>query len=85
LKTIKGLTEEDKVAVVAVLEQPIGETTIKDIRALNRVCKCFESSGDVNMEDADHAYMMARLGKYTGWNPAGRKDIIRVLGLLEIE
>jgi hypothetical protein len=79
LKTIEGLTEQEKTEVVGLLEManPKTVSTIKDIRQIDKICTIFENtSGPVCLEDSDFEFMRRRLNDFSGWVPKKRKEIL---------
>ena len=71
MKTIEGLTEQEKVDLKVPLESfdVRTGTTIKDLRQIMKICEAIEASKDgaVELEDADHQYLIQRFTNYSGW------------------
>jgi hypothetical protein len=87
MKTIKGLTENEKKNLITLLEAatPQTITTLKDVRRIDKICTVIEKSeADVNFEDADFDYLKQRVENFPGWVPASRKEVIQLADKLEI-
>jgi len=81
MKSIEGLTSEDKSSLVQVLELANTRTvtTIRDIRQIDKICSVIEGMGDgetLVLEDADCEFMRQRIAAVTAWVPKDRKAII---------
>jgi hypothetical protein len=79
MKTITGLTEDERKGIVNLLETANTKTitTIKDIRQIDRICTLVEASdGNLDLEDADYEYMKKRINDFSSWVPQLRKEII---------
>jgi hypothetical protein len=88
MKTIEGLTENEKKSLVLMLEEttPQTKTTIKDIRQIDKICTVLESPSDgaLMLEDADYSYLKQRISEFPGWRPKSRKEIIQLSDKLGI-
>lgn len=80
MKVIEGLSEAERKMLVDVLENSStgNQTTIKDIRTIDKICKIIDEAGEsVELEDADHSYLLDKLRKFGGWVAnAKARDII---------
>jgi hypothetical protein len=79
MKTVKGLTQDNKDALKFVLENATTKTvtTIKDLRLIDKVCKVIESSTDtLELEDTDYEYLKKRYEAFDQWNPAVRQIVL---------
>lgn len=84
---IENITENDRKILMSMLEtiNPERLSTIKDIRAIDKICTVIEGSEDVlNFEDADFAYLKNRMTNFTGWVPKARKEILALFEKFKI-
>jgi len=87
MKKIEGITDEEKKNLVMLMESatPQTRTTIKDIRQIDKICGVIEAAdGDLDLEDADYAYLKQRIGDFSGWIPKSRKEVIQLADKLGI-
>lgn len=66
-----NLAQDERDMLKIPLEQVVvgQHITLKDIRKIDKVCGLLEKSGDVNLEDADFAYLKEKFEAYPNWNP----------------
>lgn len=76
MKTIAGLSQENKDALKFVLESVDTNDTkvhiyVKDLRTIDRICDLIEKcDGDsLVLEDADHSYLKGKFDGFGAWNP----------------
>ncbi len=70
MKSIEGLTTEDKEVFKAPLEQatPHSANTIADLRKIDKICNVIDASGDIlELEDAEFAFLRERFDNYANW------------------
>ena len=88
MKKITGLTGDEKKTVITLMEAatPQTRTSIKDIRQIDKICTVIEASGegDLDLEDADYAFLKARIADFPGWMPKSRKEVIALADKLGI-